>query len=90
MLVIFNHVTSIIIIICFVDAPSFIYSPPAYMTGKRGGSISVRCEASGTPTPTLTWFKDGVALVASRKITFMQNVLRVGEHDFGSFNRLLF
>ena len=61
-----------------LEPPSFLYSPPAYTTGRKGQSIFLRCEATGTPTPTLEWFKDGVKIVSSDRVTVTEDDLQVG------------
>lgn len=30
-----------------------------------GGNVSLQCSASGIPTPTITWFKNGAEMLAS-------------------------
>lgn len=65
------------ILYAFVEPPNFLSTPPPRKTGKKGETVSLSCEASGTPTPTLTWFKDGVQLMPTQRISLTQNTLQV-------------
>jgi len=47
------------------------------MTGKKGESITLSCRAAGTPTPSLTWYKDGVRLRPTSRIAIYDDVLEV-------------
>ena len=36
-----------------------ITEPPMRTTGRVGQAINLTCTATGVPTPTITWFRDG-------------------------------
>jgi len=50
-------------------APSFT-THPENLTLKIGGLAELQCVADGTPTPTVTWFKDGRSVVPGGRISF--------------------
>ena len=39
---------------------------PHDMTAPKGVTIQMPCRASGSPSPTITWLKDGHAMVSPR------------------------
>ena len=45
--------------------PALIVANPTNITHFAGGNISLQCTASGIPTPTITWLKNGQSLPIS-------------------------
>lgn len=41
------------------------------VTVVKGNSASLLCVADGTPTPSLSWFKDGLTLIADPHLHFL-------------------
>ena len=72
---------SLILLFCFVVAPSITISNKALIV-VEGGNISLTCNASGKPTPVVTWkrlgdlrgFPQGLSLT-------VMNVSRTGTPD---------
>ena len=48
--------------------PPFINSPPVGRRLLEGTSFRLDCLALGQPTPTVTWFHDGVRIVNSSRV----------------------
>ena len=42
---------------------------PGLLTHREGDDLDLYCEATATPAPTLTWFKDGRELISSDHVT---------------------
>jgi len=52
---------------------------PSLLIQKEGDTVDMFCEATATPTPTLTWRKDGRELVSGDHVTIVgQRVRLVG------------
>jgi len=49
--------------------PSFT-THPENLTLKSGGLAELQCAADGTPTPSITWFKDGHSVIAGGRLSF--------------------
>ena len=71
-----RHV-DVCLVIFIVEAPSLTYYPPPFMTGKKGDSITLRCRATGTPSPTLTWYKEGTILRNERRFLITGETIQV-------------
>ena len=39
--------------------------PPARVTGRVSGSVTLTCSATGSPTPATAWYRDGNKLAGS-------------------------
>lgn len=50
---------------------------PSLMMPRDGETLELYCEANGSPTPTLTWFKDGQEMRPSDRVTFVGSRVRV-------------
>ena len=37
--------------------------PPSAITGRAGQAINLTCTVTGSPTPSITWLKDGTVVV---------------------------
>lgn len=42
--------------------------PPVRVSGRQGGSVVLLCSASGVPTPSLAWYKDGAPITVEDDI----------------------
>jgi hypothetical protein len=62
-----------------VDQPAAIAQQPSSITVAPHGSAVLTVSASGTPTPTYQWFKNGVALVAATGATLNLTDLSLGD-----------
>lgn len=63
-------------------APTFTSSPVA-QAATAGGSLTLTAAATGIPTPTLQWFKNGVAIDGATDATLVLANLQAG--DAGSY-----
>ena len=43
------------------------------VTAASNTTITIRCPVSGVPTPSVTWFKDGVQVIEGERIYFTDN-----------------
>jgi len=43
------------------------------VTAASNPTITIRCPVSGVPTPSVTWFKDGVQVIEGERIYFTDN-----------------
>lgn len=57
--------------------PHFKVKPPDVVYVKAGESINLPCEANGTPSPAVSWFKDGVLIEPAANIQLLRNELRI-------------
>ena len=48
---------------------------PNEVSENFGSSITIDCSASGKPTPSLIWYKDGVELTSSGRITITNTTI---------------
>ena len=60
------------------------------VTAASNTTITIRCPVSGVPTPSVTWQKDGVPVIAGGKISFKNEkqrlVIRVAKgEDSGKY-----
>ncbi|KAJ6223357.1 hypothetical protein RDWZM_001902, partial [Blomia tropicalis] len=68
--------------------PQFRLKPPDVIYVKVGESITLPCEAIGTPTPQIVWFKDNRPLQSSANVHITSNELRIGSiqlNDIGEY-----
>ena len=54
---------------CVQVPPALNDVSPSLLIHNEGDNVDLRCEATGTPTPNLTWFKDGRELTSSNHVT---------------------
>ena len=54
--------------------PVEIENNPVNTTHYAGGNISLSCNASGIPLPTFKWFKNGVLLNATNRVSFFDMI----------------
>jgi len=54
---------------------------PSLLIQKEGDTVDMFCEATATPTPTLTWYKDGRELVSGDHVTIIGRRVRL--HGLG-------
>ena len=54
--------------------PVEIENNPINTTHYAGGNISLSCNASGIPLPTFKWFKNGVLLNATNRVSFFDMI----------------
>ena len=50
---------------------------PSLLIQKEGDTVDMFCEATATPTPTLTWNKDGRELVSGDHVTIVGRRVRL-------------
>ncbi|KAH7639027.1 protein turtle [Dermatophagoides farinae] len=75
--------------------PQFRVKPPDVIYVKVGESVTLPCEAYGTPTPQITWYKDNKPLKANSNIQIYNHELQIdniqlsdiGEYRCTSRNR---
>ncbi|MGH7944381.1 MAG: immunoglobulin domain-containing protein [Opitutaceae bacterium] len=60
--------------------PAIATQPAASQTGKVGGSISFSVSATGTPTPTFQWQKNGVDLAGATDATLTLPALTLNDN----------
>jgi hypothetical protein len=63
-------------------APAFTTNPAA-QTANAGGTVTLSAEASGVPTPTLQWLKNGVAIAGATEASLVLSNLQAA--DAGSY-----
>ncbi|KAM4722858.1 hemicentin-1 [Rhinophrynus dorsalis] len=60
-----------------------------YVEVVLGNPVSLSCEASGTPTPTITWQKEGVGIRSGRGYAILPNgnlnIVKAMEDDAGTY-----
>ncbi|ESO09234.1 hypothetical protein HELRODRAFT_168196 [Helobdella robusta] len=84
-------------------SPTFGDKSPSFLVQQPGDDVDLFCEASGAPEPEVTWFKDGVPLVQSDKVTLYKDRILVRaveasdggvyecrfKNDFGQISHLI-
>ncbi|GFY72498.1 protein turtle [Trichonephila inaurata madagascariensis] len=68
--------------------PHFKMKPPDVVYVKVGESVSLPCEAEGTPPPNLIWYKDNSPLEESRTVQILPTELRINnlrQTDIGDY-----
>ncbi|XP_017460821.1 PREDICTED: protein turtle-like, partial [Rhagoletis zephyria] len=68
--------------------PTFRIKPPDVIYVKIGESIALPCEAVGTPTPQIVWFKDKRPLQSNANVHILANELRISSiqlNDIGEY-----
>ena len=65
------------------SAPPAITVQPASTTANAGQSVTLSLTATGSPTPTIQWFKDGKAIDGATNSSFTIAVVSSG--DAGSY-----
>ncbi|XP_054713630.1 protein turtle-like [Uloborus diversus] len=68
--------------------PHFKTKPPDVVYVKVGESVSLPCEAAGTPPPALIWYKDSSPLEESRTVQILPTELRISnlrQTDIGDY-----
>ena len=68
--------------------PHFKKRPPDVVYVKIGESVSLQCEAQATPSPVLTWFKDGRPLQESPNLRIFPGaselqIVNIQQSDIG-------
>ena len=59
----------------FIDPVKIINDIPEKLSTIVGDSASIECSASGRPLPSLSWYKDGVQLNTSERISITSNAV---------------
>lgn len=72
----------------FLAVPPRILRKPDDTTVRAGNAIAFRCEASGAPTPVISWIKDGVQVSKGNRFsvnstTGVLNIDDIGKEDQG-------
>ncbi|XP_062854783.1 hemicentin-1 [Trichomycterus rosablanca] len=70
--------------------PSFVDSDPSDVSAPVGAELTLECKAEGTPTPELTWMRNGVRLNTSERLKVSADgstltLLNIRSEDSGSF-----
>ncbi|XP_071040186.1 protein turtle [Parasteatoda tepidariorum] len=68
--------------------PHFKTKPPDVVYVKVGESVSLPCEAEGTPPPNLIWYKDNSPLEESRTVQILPTELKINnlrQTDIGDY-----
>ena len=60
-----------------VELPQFTVSPPARLEVGQQQNITVPCQATGNPQPTVTWTKQNVALPFGRSKLSVDGTLQI-------------
>ncbi|XP_046728282.1 hemicentin-1 isoform X2 [Silurus meridionalis] len=73
--------------------PTIMNSDPADVSAQVGEELTLKCHAEGTPTPQLTWMRNGVKVDTSERVHVSANgstltLLRVTEDDSGIYKCL--
>ena len=71
-----------------VELPHFTISPPSKLEVVTGRNISVPCQASGDPQPTVTWLKENGELPSGRSKVSVDGTLEIWslkEEDSGRY-----
>jgi len=64
-----HHNNSLVsLFLCISVPPVLTDASPGVLINNEGDNVDLRCEATATPTPNLTWFKDGRELVSSNHV----------------------
>lgn len=50
---------------------------PGFLIQKEGDTVDMYCDATATPEPTLTWYKDGKVLEHSTRVKINNNKIQV-------------
>ena len=73
---------------CFTDQPE-ITTQPQNMTSTEGENVTLSCNATGNPTPSLSWTKDGSAMHSPRISLSLDNkkltIANVNRDDSGDY-----
>jgi len=70
-----------------LDAPS-ITLHPANTTTTEGQNVTLACNATGNPSPSITWYKDGQLVIISGRFTQDSSSLtitKVSRFDEGTY-----
>ena len=68
---------------CFNADPSVIAFAPANQSVLEGGNLILYCNATGNPTPNITWTKDGSLTMLHQGETFsIVNIQRQAAGDY--------
>lgn len=62
---------------CFSAVAPIVSLSPMF-TITQGASLTLDCQASGSPTPSIMWFKDGAPLTGNNRVTVGDTVSIVG------------
>ncbi|XP_038064898.1 protein turtle homolog A-like [Patiria miniata] len=70
-----------------IGPPRFLSTPPALVVFHEGKTEALRCVAKGTPTPTVTWQKDGRPLTSDHITTRVDSIEFAGvrREDSGTY-----
>ena len=63
--------------VCVTAGPVLGEASPSLLIQREGETVDMFCEASATPTPTLTWYKDGRELVSGDHVTIVGRRVRL-------------
>ena len=66
-----------------ISVPPAISTPPSNLTLNEGGNVQLYCNATGNPSPNITWFKAGSNQAVGHGETF--NVTSVNRSFTGLY-----
>ncbi len=70
--------------ICVLQTGPFIITSPSSQTAGAGSSVSFKVAATGAPTPTYQWYKDGVPITGATAATLTINPVQ--RTDAGNYS----
>ena len=63
-----------------------ITNPPQNTTGELYHEVSLFCEVSGSPTPRVTWFKDGETVTDGDSSIYQFTISELGLEERGFYH----
>ena len=74
------QVNELNILLATVIVPLSFTTTPVNQTVQEGDEVMFHCRATGNPTPTITWFKDGKTMGQGDALNFKVNRNHTGKY----------